>query len=383
MNTTNGPAPEATYAPPCDRLPCTVTVIIKALNEEAHIAGAIESALAAVAELDGEVVLADSCSQDRTLEIAHAFPIRIVQLADPRERSCGVGPQLGFQHSRGEYLYVMDGDMRLQPGFVQQAMSFLAQHPEVAGAGGALVECNVANLEYRERTQRMAHSEAHRVPGPVDRLDGGALYRRRAIAEVGYLSDRNLHSYEEFDLAARLRARGWKLWRLPVDAVSHHGHTTHALRLLWRRWRTRYACGCGELLRASVGQPWCRLVLRDLRELRLYGAVLAGWSAMGLAAVLPAPAPARVGLMAALTLLPLAAMAQRKRSWVRGTYAVLSWNVQAAGLLRGLLHPRRCPREPIASRILREPHEASLPLPGGKAAHNAAARPQPPSAQAT
>jgi GT2 family glycosyltransferase len=112
-----------------------------------------------------------------------------------------------LQHARGDYLYVMDGDMRLQAGFIQQAMTFMAQHPEVAGAGGTLIECNDTHLEYRERTLRMMQNETHRVPGPVDRLDGGALYRRHAIAEVGYLSDRNLHSYEEFDLAARLRAR--------------------------------------------------------------------------------------------------------------------------------------------------------------------------------
>jgi GT2 family glycosyltransferase len=361
--------------------PCTVSVIIKALNEEAHIAQAIESALAAVADLAGEVVLADSCSEDRTLAIANAYPIRIVQLRHASERSCGMGPQLGFQHAHGDYLYVMDGDMRLQAGFLQQAMQFLAQHPEVAGVGGSLIECNETHLEYRERTLRMANSEPHRMPGPVDRLDGGALYRRRAIAEVGYLSDRNLHSYEEFDLAARLRARGWKLWRLPVDAVSHQGHTTPALRLLWRRWRTRYACGSGELLRAAIGQPWCRLVLRDVRELRLYGAVLALWGSLGLTVWLPIPTSTRIGVTAMITLLPLAAVTYRKRSLTRAAYALLSWHVQAAGLVRGLLQARRCPQQPIASRILREPDEV---LPARPCPANAApAGPQPPSAQAT
>ena len=365
--------------------PCTVSIVIKALNEEQRIAQAIESALAAVACVGGEVVLADSCSTDRTVDIAIAYPIRIVQLLDPGERSCGIGPQLGFQHSRGEYLYLMDGDMQLQAGFVEQGLAFLAQHPEVAGAGGALVERNLANLEYRERHQRMAGSEAHRQPGPVDRLDGGALYRRRAIAEVGYLSDRNLHSYEEFDLAVRLRARGWKLWRLPLEAVSHHGHAEHALRLLWRRWKTGYACGVGELLRASFGQAWWRMVLRDLLELRLYACVIAWWIAMGIAGVLPLEAGQRAGAIVVLALLPLAGMTVRKRSLARAAYALLSWNVQAAGLLRGLLRRRRPPRRPIASRILREPHDgphAGATRHGGLAA-NAPVRPGPPPAHQT
>lgn len=360
---------------------CTVSVIIKALNEEARIAQAIESALAAVAPLGGEVVLADSGSSDRTVAIASAYPIRIVQLLDPRERSCGIGPQLGFQHSRGDYLYLMDGDMQLQPDFLEQGLAFLAQHPECAGAGGGVVERNLESLEYRERNARKAHSEPHRVPGPVDRLDGGALYRRRAIHEAGYLSDRNLHSYEEFDLAARLRARGWRLWRLPVDAVSHCGHTTHALRLLRRRWASGYACGVGELVRAAIGQPWWRLVLRDLRELRLYAGVVLWWGALVLAALLAGDAAARAGALALVALGPLAVMAARKQSLVRAGYALLSWNVQAAGLVRGLLRPRRAPRDAIASRVLREPQDRIAPAPGGVDPPATSARPGPSSAQ--
>lgn len=343
---------------------CPVTVIIKALDEQAHIARAIETALAALVAVGGEVVLADSGSTDRTVAIASAHPIRIVQLMDPRERCCGIGPQLGFQHSRGEFVYLMDGDMALEPVFLAQALAFLAQHPEVAGVGGRVVERNLGSLEYRERQSREA-CEPHRVPGPVDRLDGGALYRRLAIQEVGYLSDRNLHSYEEFDLAARLRSRGWKLWRLPDVSVSHEGHRAPALRLLWRRWASGYAWGPGELLRAALGRPWLRLVLRDVRELRLYGGVWAWWLALAAAAASLATPGQRAGAVLALALAPPLAMAVRKRSLARGTYAVLSWCVCAAGLARGLLRRRRPPQRPIASRILREPQGVVQLAPSG------------------
>ena len=49
---------------------CNVSVIIKAFNEEKNIVAAIESSLAAVAEMGGEVILADSHSTDRTVELA-------------------------------------------------------------------------------------------------------------------------------------------------------------------------------------------------------------------------------------------------------------------------------------------------------------------------
>ncbi|WBY01280.1 glycosyltransferase [Ramlibacter tataouinensis] len=339
--------------------PCRVSIVIKALNEEANIAAAIESCLAALAGLDGEVVLADSASTDRTVQVAARYPIRIVQLARPAERSCGTGPQLGWQHADGEYVQIIDGDMKMVPGFLEQALAFLAQHPEIAGVAGRVVELNTESLEYRERTERSRRSEAHRAPGPVDRLDGGGLYRRCAIEEAGWFSDRNLHSYEEFDLAVRLRARGWKLWRLPIDAVTHYGHDSPPYRLLLRRWRTRYACGAGEVLRAALGQGHARAVLRGLRELRLYLAVIGWWLLLASAPLWPLPQRSAALLFAALLAAPFATMAWRKRSLARAVYSVLAWNVHAAGVVRGLLAPRRPPRALIPSLVIKDPHPAA------------------------
>lgn len=332
--------------------PCRVSVVIKALNEEDNICAAIESCLQAVAEVGGEVILADSHSTDRTVELASRYPIRIVQLANAAERCCGVGPQLGYQHSCGEYIYIMDGDMRMLRGFLPQALMFLAQHPEVAGVAGRVVELNNDSLEYRERGLRAA---SHLAPGEVDRLDGGGLYRRLAIDETGYISDRNLHSYEELDLAVRLRSLGWKLCRLPVDAVTHYGHDAPPYRLLVRRWRSRYACGLGELVRASAGDRRMRLVLRGARELRIYAAVLAWWAMLLAVLFWPAPPALRAASFAGLAAAPFVLMLWRKRSIQRAAYSVVSWCFNAAGLVRGVLRARRPAHERIESRVIQEP----------------------------
>lgn len=339
--------------------PCRVSIIIKALNEEPNIGAAIESCLAALADVGGEVILADSASTDGTVQVASRYPVRIVQLASAADRSCGAGPQLGWQHSHGEYVYIMDGDMKMVPGFLEHALSFLAQHPEIAGVAGRVVELNTESLEYRERGERSARIEAHRNPGQVDRLDGGGLYRRRAIEEAGYFSDRNLHSYEEFDLAVRLRSLGWKLWRLPFDAVTHYGHDAPPYRLLMRRWKSRYACGLGELVRGAVGQPRMKLVARGLRELRLYLAVLAWWAVLLSVPLWPVPARTAVLAFAGLFAAPFALMTWRKRSITRGVYSVVSWCVHAAGLVRGFLAPRQSPRALIPSLVIQEPLTAT------------------------
>jgi GT2 family glycosyltransferase len=335
---------------------CAVSIVIKTLNEERNICAAIESSLIALSGVGGEVVLADSCSSDRTVELASNYPVRVVQLAKPHERCCGIGPQLGYQHARGEYIYILDGDMRMAPGFLEHALDFLAQHPEVGGVGGLMVELNTESLEFRERTQRYA---PHLVAGDVDRLDSGGLYRRLAIDEAGYFSDRNLHSYEEFDLAARLRCRGWKLWRLPVTSTSHRGHEMRASRLLLRRWRSDYVCGLGELLRGALGRPHLKLVLRDVRELRLYAAVLAWWAVLAAIPFLPLSLAWQAAGFAAIAAAPVVVMTVRKRSLKRAIYAVVSWCFNAAGLVLGLLRRRVAPQGRIASRVLHEPPQSA------------------------
>jgi GT2 family glycosyltransferase len=331
---------------------CRVSIIIKALNEEKRIVAAVESALAAVRAVGGEVVLADSCSSDHTVARAATYPIRIVQLAHADERCCGIGPQLGYQHSAGEFVYILDGDMEMLPGFLPEALAFLQAHPDVAGVGGRVVEMNTSSLEYLARVERgMGHMQA----GEVDRLDMGGLYRRTAVDQAGYFSDRNLHSYEEFDLAVRLRAKGWKLWRLPTDAVHHHGHDAPPYQLLMRRWKSRYICGLGEVVRAASGQSHLALVLTGVRELRLYAAVLAWWLVLLLVLLAPLPWAGKLSAFLLLAAAPFVLMAWRKRSASKAVFSVVSWCFNAAGLVRGLLAPQRPAREAVGSIEIRKP----------------------------
>ena len=158
-----------------------VSVIIKALNEEQRIAAAVQSALDAVAETGGEVILADSVSSDNTIAIASEFPITIVQLKNPREKRCGIGPQLGYQVAKGEYIYILDGDMELDPQFLATAVALFEQEPQLGGVAGIVEETSEASYQFRGRTRRQSGGEA----GDAGHLEMGGLYRRAAIEQVG------------------------------------------------------------------------------------------------------------------------------------------------------------------------------------------------------
>lgn len=332
---------------------CQVSIVIKTLNEERNIARAIESSLAALREVGGEVVVADSASTDRTVEIASTYPVTVVQLSNPAERCCGIGPELGYQHASGRYIYILDGDMQFRPGFLAAAVQHLEQHPGAGGVAGLVVENNLESLEFKARVERGA---AHMKAGEVDRLDMGGLYRREAIEQVGYFSDRNLHSYEELDLAVRLRAAGWTLHRIETPAVDHFGHDVPAHQLLLKRWKSRYINGVGEVITASAGTRHRGLLLQSLREARLYS-LFGFWMLAGPLAALAAfaalgPGTALACLLAWL-LLPWGAFVLKKGSLAAGSYALASLALHVGGLLRGLLSPRRPPTAAIAARVLK------------------------------
>jgi len=330
-----------------------LSVVIKALNEEKNIERTLRSVLAATEGLAAEVVLADSFSTDRTCEIAARFPVRIVQLADPDERSCGIGAQLGYQHARGRFVLVMDGDMEVERDFVVAAMRRLESRPDIGGVGGIVDDVNLDNIEFRARQQRQPRDM---MPGEVDRLNMGGMYRREAIQTVGYLTNRNLHACEELELGLRLGAAGWKMERLDLVSIHHYGHTVPMWTLVRKRWRSRYAFGSGELLRASLGTPW---FAKALTCFRLPLLVTGWWLTLLVLALFGLFAGARwFNVMAGVALLPPLVMIAKKRSVPMGLYSILAWCIDTAGLLRGLFGPRHVgPSNQIASKIVHTPSE--------------------------
>lgn len=337
-----------------------LTIGIKALNEEHNIAAALDSAVKAAQPWQGEVILADSGSSDRTVEIASTYPVHVIQLADTSQRSCGAGAQLAFQSARGEYFYLLDGDMVLDPGFLNAAIPYLEAHPELAAVGGRVREINTEAHDFKIRAATV-QSDSNWMPGEVDQLDCGGLYRTSAIQSVGHFADRNLHAFEEFELGARLRSHGWKLARIDHASVDHFGHQTGGYTLLWRRFKSGYSSAVGEVLRGALGRPHLSIVLRDLGHIRNSLFVVVWWVMLLAVLVVPVPMNVGFGLRAIVFLilltLPAGLLAIRRRSLSLGVYSVAAWNISALGSFAGFFRHRTDPGEVISAVRLGQPAE--------------------------
>lgn len=329
-----------------------MTIIVKALNEEKRIEACLRSALAELQGLHGEVILADSLSSDRTVEIAARFAVEIVQFESAQDRGCGAAVQLGYQFARGRYIYVLDADMTLEPGFLARAMAYLESHPEVAAVGGRLIDTQVNNAADK---MRIAHYAAVRETQSVASLGGGGLYRRSAVEAAGYLAHRWLPACEEAELGARLVSAGWRLVRLPEAAVSHSGHQESTLQMLGRQWRNRRMQAYGMFLRSALGRPWLRTVLGSCWF--VFAAPLMHLTSLAIAALGAVMGGAFLSLLGGAQLLlwgaVFCALAWRKKSPQEALIAILAWHLYAVAALIGFIRPLGNPAIAIPARVLR------------------------------
>ncbi|MDU1876315.1 glycosyltransferase [Citrobacter sp.] len=323
-----------------------ISVSIKTLNESECIEKTIDSISKQLVDYPHKIIVADSLSTDNTQQLAIDKGVTVVSLTDPGDRCCGVGHQLGYLYSEGEYLLLMDGDMELEEGFVDQAVAFLQAEPEYAGVAGTVEMDDAVNYEFKSRKQRI--NKIYPV-GDSDHLGGGGLYRRSAIEKIGYLTNRNLHAYEEAELGLRLLDAGYKLRRLNIPYFIHTSHTMPTFQMLKHRWNSGYYQAPGEFLRCAWGKPYFIKALKMVKNEAIFAVYLV---ALFLAAVTFNLEIFDIAFLPLLAFVILKTV--QNRSLLNGLQSVMNLAVLSAGLVKGLTHPLRDPLTPPDSKIIHE-----------------------------
>ncbi|HBR6975538.1 TPA: glycosyl transferase, partial [Klebsiella aerogenes] len=243
---------------------------------------------------------------------------------------------------------LLDGDMELEPGFLDTAVEFLETHPEYAGVAGSVEMDDASNYEFKSRKQRL-----HLIypQGDTDHLGGGGLYRREAIEKIGYLTNLNLHGYEEAELGIRLQAAGYKLHRLAAPYFSHASYTMPTFKMLAYRWKNGFLWAPGELLRNCWGKAHFPAALRIVRNELLFTLYLL---------VLLICLLTFNGKVIAIALLPLLAFialkAIKNKSLRDGVQSAINLSLFSAGLLRGVINSVRDPMKRPAVTVSNPQH---------------------------
>ena len=243
-----------------------LAVVIIGRNEGARLV----RGLASVAAAD-RVVYVDSGSTDGSQQAAQEAGAEVVALdmSQPftaaRARNAGL-ERLRLHGMRPELVQFMDGDCELQPGWLPSARAFLAAHPEVGVVFGRRRERFPDATMYN----RMCDWEWNVPLGEQRACGGDALMRLTALDEVGGYNPA-LIAGEEPEMCVRLRAAGWKIWRIDTEMTLHDAAMTRLGQFWSRARRAGHAWAEGAALHGAPPERHC---VGQVRRALIWGAVV-------------------------------------------------------------------------------------------------------------
>lgn len=236
-----------------------------------------------------EVILVDNASVDETRRIedyVHGLTVLRVTSNTGYVRAVN----LAGQAARGRHLLLLNNDVTLGHGAVEQAMERLDADPGVGAVGGKVVRahgllqeagCIVWNDASTVGYGRDADADAaeFNFAREVDYCSGACLMvRRSAWLQLGGLDDGYAPAYyEDTDLCFRLREHGLRVVYDPLVVITHleYGSARNPLAPVaqMRRNRARFARRHSQALQRRRGNcPENLLASRDLT--RFEGRVL-------------------------------------------------------------------------------------------------------------
>lgn len=181
---------------------------------------------------DGSVAFAESY-------VSHGVLVVRLDMSTPftaaRARNAGLDRLLEAA-PQTQFVQFVDGDCEVREGWLEAAAAKLNDDATLAAVSGRLRE----RFPDASLYNRLADLEWERPVGEEKSCGGVAMMRVEAVRKAGGF-DPTLIAGEEPELCARMRARGFRIWRLSDEMASHDLAMTTKKQWLTRARRHGYA----------------------------------------------------------------------------------------------------------------------------------------------
>jgi glycosyltransferase involved in cell wall biosynthesis len=285
------------------------------------------------------VVYVDSGSTDGSVAMAaaagavvHALDMRRPFTA-ARARNEGLQRLLALAPELRTVQFV-DGDCEVVADWIAAAADFLDQHPDVAAV------CGRRRERFPERSvyNLLCDLEWNTPVGEAKACGGDVLMRTAALREVGGYRD-ELVAGEEPELCVRLRAKGWRIWRLDAEMTLHDAAMTRFGQWWMRCVRAGFAFAEGMRLH---GAPPERHWVRESRSAWVWGGLVPLGVMLAMAAAGPGAAWAFAVYPLQVARLALRSAGTPRARWARAFFTVAGKFPELVGQLKsGLLRITR------------------------------------------
>lgn len=196
-------------------------------------------------------VYVDSGSTDQSVRLAGELGVDVIELNGTAPFTAARARNAGFQRLRQRapdlrYVQFIDGDCELIAGWLEHGISFLDSHEKLGAVCGRLMERHPERSIYNWLCQR----EWDGPIGEIRSCAGNVLMRASALVAAGGYRD-DVVAAEEDELSVRLRATGWRIWRLD-RRMAFHDASICRFSQWWRRAsRSGYAFAQGAYLHGA------------------------------------------------------------------------------------------------------------------------------------
>ena len=241
-----------------------IGVVVIGRNEGQRLARCLHSLLQGA----DKVMYVDSGSSDGSPQLARSLGVEVLMLDMGTPFTAARARNEGFcalqqRLPTMRWVQFVDGDCEVDGGWLAAAQAFLDEHPDVA------VVCGRRRERFPQRSvyNLLCDLEWDTPVGEAKACGGDALMRVDALAAVGGFRP-ELIAGEEPELCVRLRAKGWKVWRLDAEMTLHDAAMTRFSQWWRRSLRAGHAYAEGAYLH---GQAPERHWLRESRRAWLWG----------------------------------------------------------------------------------------------------------------
>ena len=223
-----------------------LSIVIVSWNVEELLAACLRSINVNKGDLEVEVIVVDSASQDGTVAmVREQFP-HVTMLAQADNVGFPLGNNIGLAQASGDYLLLLNPDTEIVGDALQTMVSYLSAHPHVGMIGPELLNTDRSHQSSRRRFPTLLtgifestwlqtcaprhilrdyYMEDTRDEEIVsaDWVNGACMLTTRDVYErVGGMDPGYFMYSEELDWCRRIKDAGYDITYLPTAKVLHH-----------------------------------------------------------------------------------------------------------------------------------------------------------------
>jgi len=230
-----------------------VSISLISSNELKHLKILMPSLTEALTGIGHEILLADNCSDDGTAEYFRQHYPDVKICINRKKRGYGANHNLNIVKALGEYVLVLNADLRFEKDTVSGLLKFMENNPRCGASTCRLLNWDDSLIQHNCRTfPNLLDIWARRFPlknkwlhAIADRhemlqhdyhqsfetgwFQGSFMFFRRvALDQIGGFDERFFLYFDDVDICRRIHMAGWKVLYYGGVFAHHRFHRQSA-----------------------------------------------------------------------------------------------------------------------------------------------------------